>query len=112
MLCLRFPFTPVHCCYDRALVPHSVPLKTKAIFFDYVIIDGKRFYASRSVGTNRTSLSHVIIPGEHEVHAYGEILEIFQIDQTFSDMDRTLWFTRMRWFMPVQRTDQDLWTKL
>jgi hypothetical protein len=46
MLRFRFPLTPVHCRMDRPLVAHSLPLHRHAIIFEYVILDGKRYYAS------------------------------------------------------------------
>jgi hypothetical protein len=47
-------------------------------FFDYVVIGSKRYHASRTVGTNHSSLVHVVIPGTTTIHAYSEVLEIFQ----------------------------------
>lgn len=67
-------------------MPHGISLNTKAIFFDYIVIGKKHFHISCLVGINRTSLSYVIIPDEHEGYTYGEIPEIFQIDQAFSDI--------------------------
>ncbi|KAG1886831.1 uncharacterized protein F5891DRAFT_922731, partial [Suillus fuscotomentosus] len=40
-LCYHFPLTPVHCRFDHAVVPHSLPLDRDAVFFDYVVIDSK-----------------------------------------------------------------------
>ncbi|KAF8834357.1 hypothetical protein BDN67DRAFT_1016592 [Paxillus ammoniavirescens] len=108
-LCFRYPQTPAHCRYEHAVVPHSVPLNPQATFFDYVIVDGKWFYASRSVGTNKASLVHTVTPGPTIMHAYGELLEIFQVDQSFSDGARTLWFARMRWFKAFEGVYDGIW---
>lgn len=94
-LTTRFPFSPVHCQHERAAQPHSIPLTNKAVFFDYVVIDGKRFHASRAVGTRRSSLVHIQIPGQAITHAYGEILDIIEVDQHLHDGKWTLCFARM-----------------
>lgn len=111
-ICRLFPLTPVHCRSDRPVVSHSLPLNHHAVFFDYVVIDGKRYYASRTVGTNRSSLVHAIIPGPSPVHAYGEILEIFQFDQKFRAVNEPLWFARMRWFVPWRGECEQVWSDL
>lgn len=101
MLCFWFPHMPVHCRTDRAVVPQSLPLNRQAVFFDYVIVDGKRYYASRTVGSNCSSFVHVHIPTDTlPRQAHGEILEIFQLDQNFHGEEKMMWFARMRWFKP------------
>ncbi|KAG2076598.1 hypothetical protein BDR04DRAFT_1149040 [Suillus decipiens] len=100
-ICCLFPLTPVHCRSDHPVVPHSLPLNRHAVFFDYVVID---------VGTNWSSLVHVIIPGPHPIHAYGEILKIFQFDQKFHAVDEPLWFSRMRWFVPWRGECERVWS--
>ena len=97
---IRYPATPIHCRSDRVLVPNSLPLKHSAVFFEYVIINGKRFYTSQTVGWNKSSLVHVVIPGPVPKDAYGEVLEILQIDQDFRNTGRPLWFAQIRWFKP------------
>ncbi|KAG1723042.1 hypothetical protein EDB19DRAFT_1916289 [Suillus lakei] len=59
---------------DLPLVAHSLPLNRQAIFFEYVILGGKRYYASRTVGSNCSSFIHAIIPSALHPprHAYGE----------------------------------------
>ncbi|KAG1774332.1 hypothetical protein EV702DRAFT_1047887 [Suillus placidus] len=71
------------------------------VFFDYVVID--------TVGTNCSSLVHVIIPGITVIHAYGEVLEIFQFNQRFRNVDDSLWFARMRWFVPWRGEREKVW---
>lgn len=97
-ICSRYPDMPVHCRSDRGAVRSSVPLERTATFFEYVIIDGKRFSASRTVGSNRSSLVHVVIPGPPQLHGYGEVLEIFQFNQPLSSLEFPLWFAQVRWF--------------
>ncbi|KAG2357584.1 hypothetical protein BDR07DRAFT_1419902, partial [Suillus spraguei] len=67
---------------------------------------------SRAVGTNRSSLVHVIIPGITVIHAYGEVLEIFQFNQRFHNVDDSLWFARMRWFVPWRGEREKVWDDL
>jgi hypothetical protein len=113
-LCFRFPLTPVHCRMDRPLVAHSLPLHRQAIFFEYVILDGKRYYASRTVGSNHSSFVHAIIPCEGQAprHVYGEILEIFQFMQNFRGQEAPMWFARMRWFKPWRSESINPWDNL
>jgi len=95
---LRFPHTPVHCRAARVVAHNSVPLDRSAIFFEYVVVDGKRYYASLMVGGNRSSLVHIRVPGSDAIDVYGEILEIFQVTQDFRKLGHPLWFGRVRWF--------------
>jgi hypothetical protein len=111
-LCFCFPLTPVHCQSDRAVVSHSIPLDCVAVFFDYVIVDGKRYHASRTTGTSNSSFVHVVIPGKNPVHAYGEVLEIFQFTQDFRGAGQSLWFARMWWFKPWTGECAKVWNEL
>ena len=77
MICSRYPSTPVHCCSNHIPSPNSILLECTATFFEYVVIDGKQYFASHTVGSNRSSLIHVIIPEVPPIHGYREILEIF-----------------------------------
>jgi len=90
-------------------VPNSTPLDREATFFDYVIINGKRHYASRTVGSNSSSLVQVTMPGARPVVAYGEVLEIFQFDRRSSN---SVWFGRMRWFRPWYGARSKIWDDL
>ena len=40
-ICSRFPSTPIHCRSDNPVFPNSLPLECTALFFDYVVVDGK-----------------------------------------------------------------------
>ena len=40
-ICLRYPLTPVHCRSAAAVASNSLPLDRNAIFFEYVIVNGK-----------------------------------------------------------------------
>src|SRR6266852_5186289 len=111
-ICKRYPTTPVHCRSDHTIFPNSLPLEHTAIFFEYVVVSGKRFYASRTVGWNKSSLVHVIIPGPLPKDAYGEVLKILQIDQDFRKTGHPLWFTRMHWFKPWHGERDSIWDTL
>lgn len=108
-LCFRFPYTPVHCRGDEPLVQNSTPLNREAIFYEYVVVNGRRYHASRTVGSNSSSLVHVTIPGAVPVTTYGELLEIFQFD---CRSGHSVWFGRMRWFKPWCGMCNKIWDDL
>ena len=111
-ICVRYPATPVHCRSDHAATPNSLPLMHTALFFDYVVVNGKQFYASQTVGWNKSSLVHVIIPGPFLKDAYGEILEILQVDQDFRNTGHPLWLARVRWLKPWCGERDPIWDDL
>ena len=108
-ICLCFPSTPVHRHSDRAVNPHSLPLDRNATFFEYVVVDGKRYYASRTVGWSKSSFVHVVIPGPTVIDAHGEVLEIFQFDQDFRRSGTPLWLARVRWFKAWTGERESTW---
>jgi hypothetical protein len=112
MLCARYPETPVHCRSDHNVNPNSIPLNQSAIFFKYVVMDGKRFYTSRTVGWNKSSLVHVIIPGPLPNDAYGEVLEILQINRDYGNTGHPLWLGRMRWLKLWYGERAQIWDDL
>ncbi|KIN93403.1 hypothetical protein M404DRAFT_171305 [Pisolithus tinctorius Marx 270] len=89
-----------------------VPLNHKGLFYDYVIIEGKRIHASKAIGTRSSSLVHVMIPGQLPIHIYGEILEIFQVNQHLLDGKHSLWLAQMRWFKPYEGNRVTIWDEL
>jgi len=50
------------------------------------------------VGLNRSSFVHVLVPGPVPTNAYGEVLEILQVNQDFQKVGYPLWFAQVRWF--------------
>jgi len=108
----RYPSTPVHCRSDRPLIPQSLPLEQSATFFEYVIVDRKRFYASHTVGRSKLSFVHTIIPGSCPTDAYGEVLEILRSDQDFHQIGHPLWFAQLRWLKPWSGEREKLWDEL
>ncbi|KIK81093.1 hypothetical protein PAXRUDRAFT_35984 [Paxillus rubicundulus Ve08.2h10] len=100
MICLQSPQTPMHCRYNCPIVPHSLPLNREATFFDYVTVKGKRYYASRSIGTKSSSLVQVGLLHQNDpgiMYAYGKMMEFFQFDQDIHHKDESMWFARMWW---------------
>ena len=82
------------------------------MFFEYVIVKGKRYHASRTVGANKSSFAHVAIPGPSPANAYGEILDIIQVNPQFQQGGRPLRFVRMRWFKAWSGEREQLWDDL
>ena len=109
---LQYPLTPVHCRSDAAVTSNSLPLDRKAIFFEYIVVNGKRFYASWTVGWNKSSFVRVLIPGPSPSTAYGELLEVFQFSQDFGQADCPLWLARVRWLTPWEGECDSLWDNL
>ena|SRR6267154_6438564 len=112
MICTQYPATPFHCQSVHAITPNSLPLNHMAIFFEYVVVNGKRFYASRTVGWNKSSLIYVIILGPLPMDEYGEILEILQINQDFWNTGHPLWLARVRWLKPWCGERDQIWDNL
>jgi len=94
-ICISYPVMPVHCHLDCAIMPNSLPLEHTVIFFKYVIVNGKRFFASQTVGLNKSFLIHIVILGPSPKDAYGELFEILQINQDFQNIGYLLWFAWM-----------------
>ena len=111
-ICTRFPLTPVHCRSECPSFPNSLPLDRTATFFEYVIVEGKRYHASRTVGANKSSFVHVVIPGPSPANAYGEILDIVQVNLQFQQSGCPLRFVRMRWFKAWSGEREQLWDDL
>jgi len=112
MICSRFPSTPVHCQSDTAVLPNSIPLECTALFFDYVVVDGKRYHASHMVRCNMSSFVHILIPGPQPVDAYGELLEVFQFNQDFQHSGSLLRLACVRWFSAWTGEWESIWEDL
>jgi hypothetical protein len=91
---------------------NSIPPNQTATFFEYVVIVGKRYHAPRTVGTNKSSFTHILIPGSLPNNTYSEILEIFQVNQRILESDCPLWFVEMRWFKPWSSEHDQIWDDL
>jgi hypothetical protein len=111
-LSIHYPDFPVHCQSDRPQNPQSVLLDQIAIFYDYVIIDSFRYYASMVVGSHQASLVDV----NTNVNAIpstglrcGELLEILQVDSLRSTNGRPIWLGRICWFKEWTGPREAIW---
>ncbi|KAL4073275.1 hypothetical protein V8B97DRAFT_2023066 [Scleroderma yunnanense] len=80
-------------------VSHCIALNCTTMFFDYMIVDGKKYHASHAMGPRNSSLIHVVIPqkdGQPLVNAFGEILEIFRFDQDIQYQGQSMYFVHMQ----------------
>lgn len=114
-LSTHFPDTPVHCAWDHPRVPNSMPLDTSATFYDYVILDGKRYHASSTVGSHSSSLIEVEIQGDGPDGVTSrlecaELTEVFRFEQRGSDAP--LFFCRVRWFKSWTGHREAIWDDL
>ena len=82
------------------------------MFFEYVIVEGKRYHASCTVSANKSSFAHVAIPGPSPANAYGEILDIIQVNPQFQQGGHPLRFVQMRWFKAWSGERKQLWDDL
>ncbi|KAL4071542.1 hypothetical protein V8B97DRAFT_2023703 [Scleroderma yunnanense] len=79
-------------------VSHSITLDCTAMFFDYVIVDGKKYHASHAMGSRNLSLVCVVIlwkDGQPPVNTFGEILEIFRFDQDIQYQGQLMYFVHI-----------------
>lgn len=90
---IRLPF-PVRSHIATSNV--GVPLLPQATFFDYVVINQRRYWASSRNSNNANSLISVMT-GQGSSHV-GELTDIFTISQsTLGGIHR---FGRVRWLQP------------
>ncbi|KAF7372218.1 hypothetical protein MVEN_00081200 [Mycena venus] len=107
-LTIHYPDIPVHCISDSPRSPASLPLETRATFYSYVIVNGKRYYASSGAKSNKSSLIQVAVSRPTGVSIRcGELLEIFKFQQFEGATE--LWFGRMRWFTPYRGPQEPIW---
>jgi|ERR1700722_14543214 len=107
------PATPYHCQSERPTNANSIPLDRRATFYDYVILNGARFYSSHAVSSNRASLVEVnfVDPDINEAfRRCGELLEIFRFDQ--GPGGSPVWFGQMRWFREWDGERELVWDDL
>ncbi|KZT18076.1 hypothetical protein NEOLEDRAFT_1081034 [Neolentinus lepideus HHB14362 ss-1] len=90
----------------------SIPLEDSAIFYDYVVLNGKRYHASEATGMHRTSMVEVDLKRDNGSirTEYGELLEIFEYDQ--KTLGGPIWLGRIRWFVPWTGARDPVWSTL
>ena|SRR5271170_1154617 len=107
------PGMPYHCQSDRPTNPNSVPLDQTATFYDFVILNGSRFYSSHAVSSNRASLVEVNLVDPNSNQTFlrcGELLEIFRFDQ--GQRGSPVWLGQMRWFREWKGEHESVWDDL
>jgi hypothetical protein len=106
-----YPDRPVHCQSERPSSFRSIPLNLEATFFDYVVQGGRRYYASRAVGSNRSALVEVVLKNLHinGESSCGELLEIFKTDPYSNSQPQV--FGRVRWFKEWDQPCEAVWTQ-
>ena len=111
-ICSQFLLTPVHCWSEHPIFPNSLPLERTATFFKYIVIGGKHYYALCAVGTNKSSFTHIVIPGLSLANIYSEVLEFIQVNQQIQQNGCPLWFIWMWWFKAWAGECEQLWDDL
>ena len=108
---IRFPDHPVHCQSERPKSFHSIPLSPEATFFDYVVLGGRRYHASRAVGSNRSALVEVVLKNLHMngQSSCGELLEIFKTDPYRNSQPQFL--GHVRWYKEWDQPCEAIWTQ-
>ena len=78
--------------------PRSIAVDFNAQFYDYVVLNGRRYHASASSNTPAQSLVEVHVPALNGItrKEYGELVEILQYNQLPGQ--RQVWLGRVRWF--------------
>jgi hypothetical protein len=105
-----YPDQPVHCQSEHPSNARSIPLDQLATFYDYIIYKRRRHYASRAVGSNRSSLIEVYLADAPGQSNCGELLNIF--DNTLYNHSVPKLFGRVRWFKEWTGPREDIWASL
>jgi hypothetical protein len=99
------------------LAPHSqgkLPLTRRATFFDYTIIQGSRYRASRRSATPRNSYIQVAVDDAGRT-SVGELTDIISIELPSSNSadPHVLTFGLVQWLVPLNMdTHLTVWEKL
>ncbi|KAL1940756.1 hypothetical protein VTO73DRAFT_7797 [Trametes versicolor] len=108
----RYPAWHVHSMFGTARYIDSVPLVSSAVFYDYVAITGRRYYASSEAVSKHSSYVEVYTsdydgPSGDRPSACGELEEVLEFCQ--ADGMPAFWFGRMRWFRPWLGDREAVW---
>ncbi|KAH9924357.1 hypothetical protein B0H21DRAFT_712451, partial [Amylocystis lapponica] len=105
----RYPDWHLHSMLGKAHFADSQPMHNIGVFFDYVVVGGKRYYASGKTGTRHSSYVEVYSSfASSNPSTCGELLEVFQFQQ--NPTMQPLWYGRIRWFKPWNGPREDIWT--
>jgi hypothetical protein len=77
-------------------------LDTYAVFYDYIVYNSSRYYASQAVGSNCAALVEVLL-GADQTHPRprmkcGEILDLFEFNHGTKLAPIPIFFAQLRWF--------------
>ncbi len=103
---LLFPSLPLRSRLDSQAPLDAIPLRAKALMFDYVIVNQRRYSASRRATNVMNSLVEVTVDGTGRTWV-GELKDIIRIDQKPQGV-----FTigQFEWFRPFAvDMSQTLW---
>lgn len=99
---VRLPVGSIHSQAEVAPTPRSVPLRSRALFFDHVIVDHNQYAASTRTNRPANSLVAVsIATGSNRQLWVGELQEIFVIDQPSLGIHH---FGHVKWLVPSRTT--------
>ncbi|RXW14412.1 hypothetical protein EST38_g11447 [Candolleomyces aberdarensis] len=100
-----FPSENLRSWNEADPLPGSVPLVSEALFFDYVIIQGRRYHASHRAGNAKNSMVEVFVSQMGNTWI-GELQDIIQIEQKPSKFV----LGSFRWLQPLALDlSQSLW---
>lgn len=103
---VHYPSWHLHEAWQLRPHPASEPMVRTAVFFDYVHIYGRKFYAANLSGNAATSLIEAYVPWSMST-ACGQVLDIFQFQQAIEHTP--VWLARVRWFRPWEGNTPGLW---
>lgn len=76
----------------------SIPLTNHSLFFDYTVVNGLRYSASRRAVTSASSLVQCVVNANGDT-SVGELTDIIHINQAPHGIFS---FARVRWFRPLR----------
>ena len=91
----KYPGWPIHSRFERQQYNDSIPLTQAIISFDYVILNGYRYYAANQSGNMTASVVSAETPWSALLSA-GRLLDIFQFQQ--NTHTPPMWLARIHWF--------------
>ena len=105
----KYPHWHIHSRFGRRLFTDSLPLTQEVISFDYVTLNGQRFYAERQSGNGAASLIEAKVSWSQQLAA-GKLLDVFQFQQDAHHPP--LWLAHVRWFKPWTGPREAIWDQL
>ncbi len=94
---IRQPMQQFHSILTLVPSPSSTLIPNLATFFDYIVVAGHRYHASRRAVSSRNSLALVQTSSNGRSNWGGEIVDIFMFEQAGVGL---VYLAAMRWFHP------------